>query len=365
MPFLCKKSIIANGKGDFMKKLSIIIPVHNTALYLPTCLNSVLNQTEESIEVIAVNDHSKDLSLEILKYFEKIYPYKLKVINLTNQHGVSCARNEGLKIAQGEYIGFVDSDDIVSLNMFGDFYIYAKKYDAQIVSGSFFQVSNNEYRNEETYIREKKKPTTRNYLKQKGYPFFESPAVWDKIFSHDLIGDTQFLENCIYEDVGFTYFLLLKAKEIIKIDRNDYAYRTTPGSIMQSIHLIKSNIMDIIFVCVDAISNAQKSGFNEQQMQILRDLLKNSLFSRIFSIKNWDLKEKEKIKIMDDMLSIANYYMENILKIETKFGSFGGKKIEGLFKENTVHDIKESQINHEISTLKRKILKLERKQNSL
>lgn len=177
-----------------MKKISIIIPVHNTSLYLPTCLNSVLNQTEDSIEVIAINDHSTDNSLTILKSFEKIYPYKLKVIDMKEKYGVSCARNEGLKIAQGEYIGFVDSDDVVSLNMFKDYYELAKKYSSSIVSGGFFRILFDDYLNEETYIREGMPTVEKKYFEKKRLALFESPAVWNKLFSHDLIEDTQFLE---------------------------------------------------------------------------------------------------------------------------------------------------------------------------
>ena len=105
-----------------MPKVSVIIPVHNTENYLSTCLNSVLNQTEKDIEVIAINDHSTDNSLDILKQFEKEYKTKLKVIDLKDKYGVSSARNEGLKIAQGNCIGFVDSDDVISLNMYEDLY---------------------------------------------------------------------------------------------------------------------------------------------------------------------------------------------------------------------------------------------------
>ena len=98
-----------------MTKVSVIIPVHNTEKYLKDCLNSVLNQTMTDIEVIAINDHSTDASMAILKFYQKLYPTKLKVIDMKEKYGVSSARNEGLKIAQGEFIGFVDSDDFISL----------------------------------------------------------------------------------------------------------------------------------------------------------------------------------------------------------------------------------------------------------
>ena len=69
-----------------MTKVSVIIPVHNTEKYLKDCLNSVLNQTMTDIEVIAINDHSTDASMAILKFYQKLYPTKLKVIDMKEKY---------------------------------------------------------------------------------------------------------------------------------------------------------------------------------------------------------------------------------------------------------------------------------------
>lgn len=127
---------------------------------------------------------------------------------------------------------------------------------------------------------------------------------------------------------------------------------------MHRVFLINANIVDILFVCADAISKAKENHFNEEQMKILRDLLKNSLFSRICAIKSWNIEEKDKEKIIDKMLSIANYYMDDVLTSETPFGYVSG---HSLFKNNTIHSIKPNKIDYETSNLKRKILKLKQK----
>ena len=93
-------------------KVSIIIPVYNVERYLRTCLDSVVNQTLQGIEIIAVNDGSTDNSLKILEEYQSRYSDRMRVIS-TENHGVSHARNLGLSMASGEYIQFVDSDDFI------------------------------------------------------------------------------------------------------------------------------------------------------------------------------------------------------------------------------------------------------------
>ena len=99
-----------------MSKISIIVPVYNTEKYLSKCLNSLIKQTYKDIEIIVVNDGSKDKSLEIAKKFAK-QDNRIKVFNKENG-GLSSARNFGIEKASGEYIGFVDSDDYIKENMF-------------------------------------------------------------------------------------------------------------------------------------------------------------------------------------------------------------------------------------------------------
>ncbi|MDF2845396.1 MAG: CDP-glycerol:poly(glycerophosphate) glycerophosphotransferase [Herbinix sp.] len=97
-------------------KISIIMPVYNVERYLRACLESVVNQTLEGVEIIVVNDGSKDNSISILNEYEKKHSDRMKVFT-TENHGVSHARNYGLARATGEYILFVDSDDFIEKDM--------------------------------------------------------------------------------------------------------------------------------------------------------------------------------------------------------------------------------------------------------
>ena len=93
-------------------KVSIILPVYNVEKYLSACLDSLLAQTLEEIEIVAVNDGSTDGSLQILQAYQSLNPEKLFIFS-TENHGVSRARNYGFAHSHGEYVWFVDSDDFV------------------------------------------------------------------------------------------------------------------------------------------------------------------------------------------------------------------------------------------------------------
>ena len=95
-----------------MKKVSVIVPVYNVEKYLERCLNSLVNQTLQDIQIIVVNDGSPDNSQEIIDRFEKEYPDKLKGY-IKENGGLSDARNYGMQFVEGEYVAFVDSDDYV------------------------------------------------------------------------------------------------------------------------------------------------------------------------------------------------------------------------------------------------------------
>ena len=98
-------------------KVSVIVPVYNVEAYLDKCLNSLVNQTLKEIEIIVVNDGSKDNSEKIIEKYKEKYPEKIKYYKKENG-GLSSARNYGLKYAIGEYVAFVDSDDYVDLKMY-------------------------------------------------------------------------------------------------------------------------------------------------------------------------------------------------------------------------------------------------------
>ena len=109
-----------------MKKVSVIVPVYNAEKTLTDCLGNLVHQTLEDIELILVNDASTDGSLEILLSCERQFPDKVLLINSSENLGAGGARNLALDMAQGEYVGFVDADDMVDSHMYEKLYTAAK-----------------------------------------------------------------------------------------------------------------------------------------------------------------------------------------------------------------------------------------------
>lgn len=135
-------------KDEFPIKVSIIIPAYNSAEYIERSVGHALNQTLKEIEVIVVDDKSTDNTLEILKKFEK--DERLKVVPLSKNQGASVTRNTGMELAQGEFIGFVDSDDYVDYEFFENLYNASKNKD--VVIGIFVNSTNDSNK----YIHHKK-----------------------------------------------------------------------------------------------------------------------------------------------------------------------------------------------------------------
>ena len=114
-----------------MVKISVVVPVYNVGVYLEKCLDSLLAQTLDDIEILCINDGSTDNSLEILqKYAQK--DERIKIFDKENE-GQGVGRNIGIKNATGEFIAFVDPDDWVELDMYEKMYAQAKKLDSQVV----------------------------------------------------------------------------------------------------------------------------------------------------------------------------------------------------------------------------------------
>ena len=121
-------------------KVSIIVPVYNTSEYLKNCIDSLLAQTLNEIEIIAVNDGSTDNSFQILKEYQALHPNKVYVYNTENK-GVSHARNFGVTKSSGQYLWFVDSDDCVEPNACEELYNKATKDDNDLVLFSRYDVN--------------------------------------------------------------------------------------------------------------------------------------------------------------------------------------------------------------------------------
>lgn len=216
-----------------MPKISVIIPVYNMENYISDCLESVLNQTHQNLEIICINDGSTDNSLDILEeYAQK--DKRIIIINKQNQ-GVSAARNEGLKIATGKYIGFVDPDDYIEPETYKTAERFMEEDDeldivcfgAKIIDEK--NLTLNGYNALKHWYNIKfngKYPLTSEL-------YSNTPGVvWNKLYKNSIIKEKElyFLPYKYNEDTIFNIQYLSYTDKAYYINRNFYNYRFRPNS---------------------------------------------------------------------------------------------------------------------------------------
>lgn len=213
-----------------MAKVSVIVPVYNVEKYLKRCLDSLINQTLSDIDIICINDGSKDSSLQILEQYAK-KDSRIVIYNQENS-GLSVARNTGLEHASGEYIGFVDSDDWVDLDFYEKLYNSAKNNNADIAVADFIREHPN------------KKPKRLKLKEEKIYTTPEDKfmickvhregCVWNKIYRTEFIKsiNLKFVPKMYYEDRDFTIRSLYFSKKLVTTPNTYYRYFVNPKSIV-------------------------------------------------------------------------------------------------------------------------------------
>ncbi len=232
-------------------KLSIIIPIYNVELYLSQCLDSVFVQDLTDCEVICVNDGSTDNSGTILEEYQRLYS-GLSVVNQSNS-GLSVARNSGLRIAKGEYIYFLDSDDYLLPDFLEKIYQGIQK-NVDIVSYNVLISEKGDY-----YFNNRKK-IDKIYTGQEYFEnyyienaFFPTFPVWMYLYKKSFLENNHlvFKENSLHEDIDFTSRSIYLAESVCQIDKPIQFHRVLrEGAITQTIRLknlghIKQILLDL------------------------------------------------------------------------------------------------------------------------
>lgn len=215
-----------------MNKLSIIVPIYNVEKYLKKCIDSILEQTYKNLEIILIDDGSTDNSGKICDEYEN-KDCRIKVIHKKNG-GLSDARNYGISIATGDYLGFIDSDDVIDRDMYEILYEKITQYNADIaICGfkKFFEGENIEYKKSEKY----EIYTSKEAIKQLLLDNLTNHA-WNKLYNKKLFEDIRYPKGKNFEDIGTTYKLFLKSKKIINIHSECYGYLLRGNSITGKIN---------------------------------------------------------------------------------------------------------------------------------
>ncbi|MBC7555919.1 MAG: glycosyltransferase [Chryseobacterium sp.] len=238
-----------------MPKVSIIVPVFNVEKYLEKCLDSLVNQTLDEVEILIINDGSTDNSAKIIEKFQQKFPVKIKSFNKQNG-GLSDARNFGLDRATGDYIGFLDSDDYVSKTMFQEMYDLAEKHSAEMVICNLQKVDKNgKILKKLTQI-----PNLPEVIDlKKHFSVFADISYFacNKIFKKDLFIGMRFQKNRHFEDIELIPQLLLKCKTLAQTQNYHYQYFERTNSLSKT-HTIKGlDIIKAVNTVSDTFANSQ------------------------------------------------------------------------------------------------------------
>ena len=255
---------------DLNPKISVIIPVYNAEAFLDESIPSLLNQSFKQIELVCVNDGSKDNSLEMLNKFAKD-DSRVIVIDQENG-GCGAARNKALEYAKGEYVYFFDPDDYILPNTFEELYRNAVINDTELVMFKIARFRDGEpidysipgFPLEEVFKNVDFDNFSFNYKDIKKYVLNASFAPWTKLYKKELLDrydDFKFPTNIAFDDAPFHVFSLLRAKSISFVPEFFYHYRlSNPNSIINT----ASNGIDIFRIC-DIVENfLRDNGFIEE-----------------------------------------------------------------------------------------------------
>lgn len=311
-------------------QLSIIVPVYNMEAdgKLAYCMDSLVNQTITDYEIIAVNDASTDGSLKILKGYEKQYPSKVKVIDLPQNHHQGGAKNFGLEICQGDFIGFVDSDDWLVLNCYERLLKEAEKTGADVVACDFCYVW--EHTMEPTRRVECNRPEqvgVLDYEKKKAL-FMNPGASVTKIYRRELFFEEPFSfpDHMFFEDNATGIELLRRAKKFAYIPEPLYFYYQHSNS---TVHVVnEQRCRDRMEAMRIMVRYAKENGYFDEfypelEFKFINLFYQNTLFSYMQSKGRKNLAflrgmAKEMKETFPDF-SNNKYYLESVPQAERRF----------------------------------------------
>ena len=220
-----------------MPKVSVIVPFYNVEGYIEKCLETLVNQTLKDIEIILVNDGSKDRSVDIVKKFMKEYPDKIVYLEKQNG-GLADARNYAIPYAKGEYIAFLDSDDYVEKDMYQLMYELAKKESSDMVECNFIW----------EYPDKKREDIGEIYIGQ--FEMLEKVRVvaWNKLIKREILerNKIEFPKGLQYEDVEFTYKLVPFINKVSFVKKPCVHYVQREGSISNSQNERTKEIFEVL-----------------------------------------------------------------------------------------------------------------------
>lgn len=283
-----------------MAKISIIIPIYNVENYLKRCVLSVLTQTLKDIEVILVNDGSTDSSGEMCDNFAN-EDKRIKVIHKKNG-GLSSARNEGLKYATSDLVGFIDSDDWISSDMYEYLWNLQEKNDADIVSCNYMLAFDYPTKIKNAKIKEyvfTRNEALKKYLELGAFSRINDYSAWKKIYKKELFSDVEFPDGMLFEDMPTNFRLIQKCSKYVYSTKICYFYFQNSVSITRNQYSKRHN---------DLIKSSEMIGlYAKKEDNDIQKLAKILRIKSYFSL----LTKVVRFGVNDDVNDV--YISENLL----------------------------------------------------
>lgn len=284
-------------------KLSIVALVYNLEKYLPRCLDSLVNQTLEDIEIICVNDGSTDSAPQIIENYKNKYPDKIKVFHKENG-GEFTTRNFGLENAKGEYITFVDTDDYVENTWAEKLYNAAKQNNADMAVCGFDRI------NLQTNKVVSKNMNNfgyciKNINPNEDFVLFINPAPWNKVYKRELIKDFRFLPLRDFNDTLFLITSFINIKKIAFVPDILYHYYLRYDSQIHNINIDDINNFKKYFIEVKKIYIEYK------KYEEYKEILDTMAFLHLAISAMYRISYDKNVNIKEQLKKITKYLDEN------------------------------------------------------
>lgn len=214
--------------------ISVVVPVYNVEDYIHKCVDSIINQTYRNLEIILVDDGSTDNSGRICDEYAEI-DERIKVIHKENG-GLSDARNAGIDISKGDYLGFVDSDDYIDADMYRILMNNMKNADADISTCVRIMYTGDDsipLCEENTTVCLNSYDAIKDLFTKNRFVY---PMAWDKLYKREMFSNIRFPVGRLYEDAAVMYHIFEKADKIVATEKQMYYYVKRQGSITSSLY---------------------------------------------------------------------------------------------------------------------------------
>lgn len=307
--------------------ISVIIPIYNKEKYISDCLESILCQTYKNLEIILINDGSKDNSKTICEKYASI-DGRIKLISTQNR-GAARARNTGIDMASGKYISFIDADDYIARTYYQTMYNLALEHNAQIVQCDFVEVMEGQRYNfldsNSTVKTMLPKEALIELYGKEDKEHVKGVIMCNKLFSRQLFEETRYEPGRVIDDETIIYKLIDKSQTIVDTTQVLYAYVQSSNSIMRT-DFSQKRLDDSILVYDEVID------YFKDNTEILECVLKRAIFyytefiEKIANSKAIEQKKKA-------MKQVEENYKEKMQKLKSINQKIDVEKLEQEYKE--------------------------------